>query len=83
MVGLPDVAKKDIHREDIKKAMKFHHLAKLKREMDPYKKLNKIKLKDCTKMAEYMKEKSLEDSRLKFKWLTGMLDSRVTMSAKY
>lgn len=82
-VGLPDVAKKDIHRNDIKEAMKYHHLANLRDEMKPYRKLDKIKFKDCSKMADYMTEKSLEDSRLEFKWLTGMLDSRVTMSGKY
>ena len=31
----------------------------------------------------YIKKKSLEDSRLEFKWQTGLLDSRVTMKAKY
>ena len=30
-----------------------------------------------------MLEKSLEDSRLEFLWLTDMLDSRTTMSKKY
>ena len=30
-----------------------------------------------------MKEKSLEDARLEFKWQTGMLDSRATMKGKY
>ena len=34
-------------------------------------------------MASYMLEKSLEDSRLEFLWLTDMLDSRTTMSKKY
>ena len=47
--------------------------------MKPYSKLEKIINKDCTKMEEYMKNKSLEDARLEFHWQTGLLDSRATM----
>ena len=82
-LGLPDVSKKDIHREDIKSAVTYHNLKKVKEEMGPLKKLELIKYSDCRKMAPYMEEKSLEDSRLEFLWLTDMLDSRSTMSKKY
>ena len=34
-------------------------------------------------MAAYKSEKSLEDSRMKFLWLTDMLDSRTTKTNKY
>ena len=30
-----------------------------------------------------MKDKSLEDSRLEFRWLTNMLDTRTTMPGRY
>ena len=83
MLGLPDIAKKDIHREDVTMAMKYHHLKKVKEEMKPYSKMEKLIHKDCTKMEEYMTEKSLEDARLEFKWQTGMLDSRVKKKAMY
>ena len=82
-LGLPDVSKKDIHREDIKSAVMYHNVKKLKDEMGPLKKLELIKYTDCRKMAPYMTEKSLENSRLEFLWLTDMLDSRTTMSKKY
>lgn len=82
-LGLPDVSKKDIHREDIKSAVMYHNIKKLKEEMGPLKKLEMIKYINFRKMAPFMKEKSLEDSRLEFLWLTDMLDSRSTMSKKY
>ena len=82
-LGLPDVSQKDIHREDIKAAVMYHNVKKLKEEMGPLKKLDLIKYTDCRKMAPYMTEKSLENSRLEFLWLTDMLDSRTTMSKKY
>ena len=50
------------------------HLKKMKEEMKPYSKMEKLIHKDCTKMEEYITEKSLEDVRLDFKWQTGMLD---------
>ena len=34
-------------------------------------------------MQLYMKDKSLEDSRLEFRWLTDMLDTRTTMPGRY
>ena len=34
-VGLPHVARKDIHREVVKKAMQYHHLKQVKEEMEP------------------------------------------------
>ena len=82
-VGLPDVAIKDIRRDDVIFAMKYHHMANLKEEMRPYDKLERIKNKDCSDMQAYMRDKSLEDSRLEFKWETNMLDSRTTMKNKY
>ena len=50
---------------------------------DNYKKLDKIKNLDCRYMQEYRKDKSLEDSRLEFRWLTDMLDTRTTMPGRY
>ena len=83
MLGLPDIAMKDFHREDVSMAMKYHHLKKVKEEMNHHSKMEKLMNQDCTRMEEYMKQKSLDDARLEFKWHTGMLDSRSTMKAKY
>ena len=38
-LGLSDITKKDIHRMDMSKAIKYHHLKKVKEEMKPYSKL--------------------------------------------
>ena len=61
----------------------YDNIKIIKKEMEPYKKLDKVKYGDFRQMAPYMLEKSLEDSRLEFLWLTDMLDSRMTMSKKY
>jgi hypothetical protein len=79
-LGLPDVTQKYIPREDIKSAVVYNNVKTVKEEMAPMKKLSMIKYSDCREMAPYMKEKSLEDSRLEFLWLTDMLESRTTMS---
>ena len=84
-IGLPDVTKKYISREDIKEAIMFPNMAEVKKEMQSgkYKKLDKIKYSDCRAMQPYMKEKSLEDSRLEFRRVTDMLDTRTTMPGRY
>ena len=84
-MGLPDVREEDIPREKVKEAVLYFNLAEVKKEMNSpnYKKLDKIKHLDCRYMQEYMKNKSLEDSRLEFKWLTDMLDTRTTMPGRY
>ena len=84
-IGLPDVTKKYIPREDIKEAIMYNNMSVVKGEMqsDKYKKLDKIKYADCRYMQPYMREKSLEDSRLEFRWMTDMLDTRTTMPGRY
>ena len=63
----------------------YFSLAEVKKEMnsDKYKKLDHIKHLDCRYMQPYMKNKSLEDSRLEFRWLTDMLDTKTTMPGRY
>ena len=63
----------------------YHNMAEVKSEMqsENYKKLDKIKYADCRTMQPYMKEKSLEDSRLEFRWMTNMLDTRTTMPGRH
>ena len=84
-VGLPDVRKVDIPREKVKEAVLYFSVKEVKQEMNStkYKKLDKIKYLDCRSMQSYMKDKSLEDSRLEFRWLTDMLDTRTTMPGRY
>ena len=46
-------------------------------------KVDKIKNEDLRKPQKYMEKISLEDSRLEFRWRTGMLDNRGCMGKKY
>ena len=34
-------------------------------------------------MQSYIKEKSLKDNRMEFRWMTNMLDTRTTMPGQY
>jgi hypothetical protein len=65
---------------DVKKAMMFHHLKKLKEEMIIMKKLENINMKG---MHSNMKDKSLEDSRIEFLWRANMMDTRTIIKGKY
>ena len=82
-VGLKNVCEVFLSRDEVKDAMLHHHLGGLRDEMKQRKKLDRISDKDCHYMQSYMLRKSLEDSRLEFKYRTSMLDCRAWMPAKY
>ena len=82
-VGLQNACEVFLTRAEVKEAILYHHLAGLKEEMKARQKLDRISNEDCRKMQSYMLNKSLEDSRLEFRWRTGMLDCRAWMPAKY
>ena len=82
-VGLKNACEEYVSREDVREAMMYHHLNILKKEMDALKKLDRISKDDCRYMQDYMTKKSLEDSRLEFRWRTSMLDCRAWMPGKY
>ena len=71
-------------REKVVEAVMYYEVAEVKKEMGSagYKKLDKIKNQDCRAMQQYKKDKSLEDSRLEFRWLTDMIDTRNTMPVR-
>ena len=82
-LGLPNACKQFIKREDVLENIKLSSLKKLKLEMEGLTKLESIKNKDLRKPQIYMNRVSLEDSRLEFRWRTGMLDNRGCMGKKY
>ena len=82
-VGLDNICEVYLSREEVKDAMLHHHLGGLKDEMKERKKLDRIRDEDCRYMKSYMLRKSLEDSRLEFKFRTSMLDCRAWMPARY
>ena len=51
--------------------------------MEGKSKCDNIRNLDTRKMQGFMLEKSLENSRMEVLWLTDMLDTRMTMKAKY
>ena len=65
-VGVPNVRETDINREKVDEAMVNHHLLEIQKEMEPLSKLSKIRNQETRVMQSYMKEKSLENSRMEF-----------------
>ena len=82
-VGLPNACEEYLNGKEVKEAMLHHHMKHLKLEMEKLSKLDRISCKDIRFMQGYMKQRSLEDARLEFRWRTGMLDCRAWMPAKY
>ena len=62
--GLPNVCVEYLRREQVEEAVVTHHLMEIKKEMEPLSKLDKLKNQDTRSMQGYMKQKSLENSRL-------------------
>ena len=60
-----------------------HHLIEIRKEMEPLSKMENIKKTDTRKMQQYMKQKSLENSRLEFLWETDMIETRCNMKGMY
>ena len=59
-----------------------HHLIERREEMEQLSNMESIKKTDTGKMQEYMKQKSLENSRFKFLWETNILESRCNIKDK-
>ena len=83
LAGLPNACLQYIPREEVVAAIQFHHMKCVKEEMEPLKKMAKLKMEDTRHIQKYMKQKSLANSRMEFKWLTHMIDTRINMKGKY
>ena len=64
-------------------AIEFHHMKVVKEEMEPLKKMSKLRMEDTRYMQKYMKQKSLSSSRIEFLWQTNMIDTRMNMNGEY
>ena len=83
LAGLPNVCQEYIHRRKVVEAMEFHHMKEVKEQMEPLTKMELLKRQDTRKMKPYMKQKSLDNSRIEFKWQTHMIDTRMNMKGRY
>jgi hypothetical protein len=83
LAGLQNVCYKYICRKEVVEAIELHHLKEIKEQMKTLKKMEKLRMLDTRRMQPNMKQKSLENSRLEFKWQTHMIDTRVNMKGKY
>ena len=72
-VGLEDVSRKSVSKEEVDEAIFFKNQKELKDEMDKYEKLKDIKDEDYRMEQEYMKEKGIERGRMAFRIRTRMV----------
>jgi hypothetical protein len=82
-VGLPDVTKKYLCREEIIKHIQYYDMKMAKENMADKEKCQVIRNRDCRYVQPYMYKKSLLQSRMEFLWDTMMIDTRTTMKGKY
>ena len=82
-IGLPNACKQYIPRKQVLEQIKLSSLKKVKEDMEGLTKLESIKNEDLRQPQKYMRSVSLEDSRLEFRWRTGMLDNRGCMGKRY
>ena len=80
---LPDATQEFVSREHAKEEIEFHNHCTVKKEMEGKSKCDTIAKQELQKMQEFMKDKSLENSRIEVLWLTSMIDTRTTMKGKY
>ena len=65
-IGLPDVNEKYVTKQALGDAIWNHHYDDLKMEISNYKKLNDIKDEDISNIQEYLKDSSVENTRMTF-----------------
>ena len=83
VTGLPNACSQLVGRKEVEEAMVNHHIIEIREEMETLSKMDDIKKTDTRNMQEYMKQKSLENSRIEFLWETNMLETRYHMKGKY
>ena len=66
-IGIPDVNYEVVNKSVITEAIQRHHYADIKKELGTSKKLKDIKDEDFSKVQEYFKGKSVENTRMAFK----------------
>ena len=72
-----------VGREQVMAQIKLSSLKQVKEDMQGLVKLSMVKNEDLRKPQTYMKNVSLEDARLEFRYRTGMLDNRGCIGKRY
>ena len=80
-VGLENVNKKEVCKEEIEEAMFYGNQKLLKEEMEKYSKLDAVKGGDFRREQDYLKENGIERARMAFRIRTRMV-KKVKMNFK-
>ena len=81
VVGLEDMSRRSVSKEEVDEAIFFANQKELKEEMNKYEKLKDIKNEDFRKEQKYMEEKGIERGRMAFRVRTKMV-KKVKMNYK-
>ena len=82
-IGIPDVNHNISNKRDINIALRKHDRGEITEKFGKYKKLDKIVDDDPTEAKDYMKVKTLSDTRLIFRLRTEMLEVKDNMRNRY
>ena len=72
-IGLPDLSKSDVSKQQIKEAIFYSHYISMKQEIDGSSKLEEIRNQDFRHIQPYFMEKSMANTRLAFRIRTKMV----------
>jgi hypothetical protein len=73
-VGLPDINIQNVLKKDVKKAIQMSHHEDMLGQFENSRKLQDIKNDNFSTLQDYFNDKNLENSRMKFKIRTKMLE---------
>ena len=82
-IGLKNICIEDVSKNDIKIAVRLHHLKCLKEEMKDLEKCSDLLKQDLSKPQSYFTSKSMEESRVSFRVQVRMIDCPGNMKGKY
>ena len=84
-IMIPNVMEDDVPKRIIKEALIFHNCQEIRMEIETkkMKKLKDIKNEDFSETKQYMKKKSISESRTQFRIRTNMLELRGNMKGSH
>ena len=84
-VMIPNVMEEDVPKRIIKEALIFHNCKEIRMEIEEkkLKKLKSIMNEDFSETKHYMKNKSINESRIQFRMRTNMLEFRGNMKGSH
>ena len=82
-VGIEDVNKTEVTKEELKEAIFYHNYKEVKNELSSKGKLEDVKNENFTKVQDYMKNKNIQSARMMFSLRSKMFHCRANHHGSY